>query len=167
MTAATGGKLKENSGRSGLSAGHGGIRDWLGRFPLGILQFLFRFCVAAVFWNSGRTKIADWEAAVGLFRDEYQLPLLPPEIAAVLAASVELTCPVLLVIGLFSRLATLPMLAMIVVIQVFVYPEYWLEHLSWASFLLFILTRGPGPLSIDHWVGVWLRRRRAGKESPV
>ena len=125
---------------------------WLERFPLSILQFLFRVTMAAVFWNSGQTKIASWLTTVALFRDEYQVPILPPEVAATLAAAVELTCPILLVLGLATRLATLPMLGMTFVIEVFVYPENWLEHLTWATTLLFILTRGPGPLSLDHFI---------------
>jgi putative oxidoreductase len=131
---------------------------WLERFPLSILQFLFRFCMAAVFWNSGQTKLASWLTTVALFRDEYQVPILPPELAATLAATVELTCPVLLVLGIATRLATLPMLAMTFVIEVFVYPENWLEHLTWATMLLFILTRGPGTISLDHLIAKTLLR---------
>jgi len=135
------------------------FRAALERFPLAILQFLFRFSIAAVFWNSGLTKIQSWQTTVVLFRDEYKVPLLPPEIAATLGASVELTCPVLLVLGLFTRLATLPMLGMTFVIEVFVYPQDWIEHLGWASFLLFILTRGPGPISLDRWLAPLLLGR--------
>jgi putative oxidoreductase len=127
-------------------------RDRLGRFPLAILQLLLRISIAAVFWNSGLTKIASWQTTVVLFRDEYRVPLLPPEIAATLAATVELTCPLLLVLGLASRLAALPMLGMTFVIEAFVYPEDWIEHLTWASLLLFILTRGPGPIALDRWL---------------
>ena len=133
--------------------------EWLERFPLPILQFLFRFTIAGVFWSSGLTKIASWINTVQLFRDEYQVPILPPELAATLAATVELTCPVLLVLGFATRLATLPMLGMTLVIEVFVYPEFWLEHLTWATTLLFILTKGPGPISIDHYIAkAYLRR---------
>ena len=128
------------------------IIAWLERFPLSILQFLFRFTVAGVFFNSGLTKIASWINTVQLFRDEYRVPVLPPELAATLAATVELTCPALLVLGLATRLATLPMLGMTLVIQTFVYPEFWLEHLTWATALLFILTKGPGPISVDHFI---------------
>ena len=124
--------------------------DTLGRFPVSILQFLLRLSMASVFWHAGMTKIASWDTTIALFRDEYMVPILPPEIAASLAATVELTCPVLLVLGLATRLATLPMLGMTFVIEVFVYPEQWIEHLMWASILLFILTRGPGALSLDH-----------------
>ena len=131
----------------------------LERFPLALLQLLFRFSIAAVFWNSGLTKLASWQTTVVLFRDEYKVPVLPPELAATLAASVELTCPVLLVLGLASRLATLPMLGMTFVIETFVYPEDWIEHLGWASFLLFILTRGPGPIALDRFIARWFLRR--------
>jgi putative oxidoreductase len=128
------------------------LRAAVERFPLGVLQFLFRLSIAAVFWNSGLTKIASWQSTIVLFRDEYRVPLLPPELAATLGTAVELSCPVLLVLGLATRLATLPMLGMTLVIEVFVYPEDWIEHLTWASLLLFILTRGPGALSLDHLI---------------
>ena len=127
-------------------------RALLERFPFAVLQLLFRICIGAVFWNSGLTKIASWQTTIALFRDEYKVPVLPPELAATLGAAVELTCPVLLVLGLATRLATLPMLGMTFVIEVFVYPEDWIEHLTWASLLLFILTRGPGPISLDRWL---------------
>jgi putative oxidoreductase len=128
----------------------GALVALLERFPLALLQALFRVAIAAVFWNSGLTKIASWQTTIVLFRDEYKVPILSPELAAALAASVELTCPVLLVLGLLTRLATLPMLGMTFVIGVFVYPEDWVEHLGWAASLLFILTRGPGWISLDH-----------------
>jgi putative oxidoreductase len=132
----------------------------LERRPLAPLQFLFRFSIAAVFWNSGMTKLASWQTTIVLFRDEYKVPLLPPELAASLAAAVELTCPVLLVLGLATRLATLPMLGMTFVIEAFVYPEDWIEHLTWAAFLLFILSRGPGPFSLDRLIAPRLLGRR-------
>jgi putative oxidoreductase len=137
-----------------------GARTLLERFPLSVLQLLFRICIAAVFWKSGLTKIASWQTTVVLFRDEYKVPLLPPELAATFGAAVELTCPVLLVLGLATRLATLPMLAMAFVIEVFVYPEDWIEHLTWASLLLFILTRGPGAISVDRWLAPVLLGKR-------
>lgn len=124
----------------------------LGQVPTALFQFLFRVSIAGVFWNSGLTKIASWQMTILLFRDEYQVPILPPELAASLATSVELTCPVLLLLGIATRLATLPMLGMTVVIEAFVYPEAWNEHLIWASMLLFILTRGAGRWSIDHYI---------------
>jgi putative oxidoreductase len=125
------------------------LTDLLGRAPLSALQFLMRLSIGAVFWQSGMTKIASWQTTIVLFRDEYAVPVLPPELAATLATMVELSCPVLLLFGLVTRLATLPMLGMTSVIGVFVYPEQWTEHLMWATILLFILLRGPGALSLD------------------
>ena len=138
------------------------VLDTLGRFPVAILQFLLRFSIASVFWHAGMTKIASWDTTIALFRDEYMVPVLPPELAASLAATVELTCPVLLMLGLATRLATLPMLGMTFVIEVFVYPEQWIEHLMWASILVFILTRGAGVLSVDHFIARRLQRVRQG-----
>jgi len=125
---------------------------WLDRFPLAILQLMMRIGVGAVYWNAGLTKIASWQTTVVLFRDEYRVPLLPPELAAYMATAVELSCPILLFLGLAARLATLPMLAQAMVIQIFVYPEDWIEHLTWASMLLVILTRGPGAISLDRFL---------------
>jgi putative oxidoreductase len=98
--------------------------------------------------------------AVQLFRDEYQVPLLPPALAATIATTFELTCPVLLALGLATRLGTLPLLGMTMVIQLFVYPQSWPEHLTWAALLLLILTRGPGPISLDHLIGRYLLGRK-------
>lgn len=132
----------------------------LERFPLSILQFLFRFSIAYTFWNAGIVKIQSWQPTVALFANEYRVPILPPELAATLAAAVELTCPVLLVFGLATRLATLPMLGMTIVIQTFVYPDLWHIHLLWATILLFILTRGPGAISLDQFIAKALLRQR-------
>jgi putative oxidoreductase len=132
----------------------------LDRFPLSILQLMFRIAIAAVFWSSGLTKIASWDTTIALFRDEYMVPLLPPEIAAVMSATFELSCSALIVAGLATRLATLPLLGMTFVIEVFVYPEYWAMHLMWASILLFLLTNGPGVLSLDHYLKRVLKRNR-------
>ena len=131
----------------------------LDRFPLSILQLMFRIAIAAVFWSSGLTKIASWDTTIALFRDEYMVPLLPPEIAAVMSATFELSCSALIVVGLATRLATLPLLGMTFVIEVFVYPEYWTMHLMWTSILLFLLTKGPGVFSVDHYAGRLLRAK--------
>lgn len=123
---------------------------WLARFPLPILQLAMRVGVGAVFFKAGLLKDRSPEFAILLFRDEYQVPLLAPEVAARLAMVNELTIPVLLFLGLATRLATLPLLGMILVIQLFVYPGAWTDHLLWGSILVFLLTRGPGALSLDH-----------------
>lgn len=116
-----------------------------------------RLGIAAVFFNSGRIKINSWEFTVLLFRDEYQVPVLDPVLAAQIATAVELSVPVLLAIGLATRFSTLPLLGMVAVIQIFVYPTAWSEHLMWSSILLFLLTRGPGTLSIDHFISKFAR----------
>jgi putative oxidoreductase len=121
----------------------------LGRFPLGLLQLIFRLSIASVFFKSGHSKILSWDTTLLLFANEYHVPVLSPDAAATLSASFELGCSVLIAIGLLTRLATLPLLAMVFVIQTFVYPENWVEHLTWAAMLVFILTRGPGPVSLD------------------
>lgn len=129
-------------------------RAWLGRFPLSLQQLLFRLAVGSVFMKAGLTKIASWTSTVALFRDEYQVPVLSPEIAASLSTTFELGCSTLLILGLGTRLATLPLLGMIAVIQLFVYPNAWAEHLTWASILVTVLTRGAGAASLDRLVGI-------------
>lgn len=126
------------------------LYDRLALMPFDILQLMSRCSLAVIFWRSGQTKIASWPLTVQLFASEYKVPVLPPEIAATLAVTVELTTPVLLVLGLLTRLATLPMIGMALTIQLFVYPENWPDHLTWMTFLLLLLTRGPGRLSLDH-----------------
>jgi putative oxidoreductase len=127
-------------------------RARLHRFPLSILQLGLRVGIGAVFFNSGLLKIRSWEFAVKLFQDEYRVPLFDPIVAARVTAFVELTVPVFLFVGLATRLATLPLLGMVLVIQTFVYPQAWTEHLLWASVLTFLLTRGPGALSVDYLI---------------
>ena len=121
----------------------------MGRVPISLHQLLFRLAVAGVFLRAGLTKMASWEPTVALFREEYKVPVLSPELAAVMASTFEVGCSVLLVVGLATRLATLPLLGMILIIQLFVYPQAWSEHLVWGSILLFLLTRGAGPVSLD------------------
>jgi putative oxidoreductase len=125
-----------------------------GRFPLWVLQVMFRLAVASVFLKAGLNKLASWELTVQLFADEYKVPVLPPEVAARLAATFEIGCSTLLILGLGTRLATLPLLGMILVIQTTVYPNAYAEHLTWASLLLFLLTRGGGPVSLDRVLGL-------------
>ncbi len=134
-------------------------RQWLAGFPLSILQLGMRIGVGAVFFKAGLLKYNSPEFTVLLFRDEYQVPLLAPEVAARLAMVNELTISVLLFLGLATRLATLPLLGMIAVIQTFVYPNAWTDHFMWASALVFLLTRGPGPLSLDHVIARALASR--------
>jgi putative oxidoreductase len=91
---------------------------------------------------------------VQLFADEYQVPILSPEMAAMMSVTFEFGCSILLGLGLATRLATLPLLGMLAVIQTFVYPNAWSDHLTWGSILLFLLTRGGGVLSLDWLLGL-------------
>jgi putative oxidoreductase len=119
-----------------------------------LLALVDRVAIAAIFFLSGRTKVEGFlsvtDGAYTLFREEYKVPLIPPEIAAHIAAYAEHLFPILLVLGLFTRLSALALLGMTAVIQTFVYPDAWPTHLSWAGLLLYLVGRGAGPLSLDH-----------------
>jgi len=121
--------------------------------PMSLLLLVQRLGVAAVFFQSGRTKVEGWftipETTVELFRSEYALPALPPEIAATMAAGAEHLFPVLLVLGLFTRLSAAALLGMTLVIQIFVYPDAWPTHLSWAGLMLPLIALGGGRWSLD------------------
>ena len=122
------------------------------RFPLPLLEFGMRLAVGATFFKSGMNKFQSFDTAVLLFQEEYRLPLLPPEIAAYMGTTVELAAPVLLVLGLWARFGAAALLVMTLTIQFLVYPANWSEHLMWASILAYVLTRGPGALSIDRLI---------------
>ena len=130
----------------------------LGRVPLSVHQLLFRLAIAGVFLRAGLTKIGSWESTVALFADEYKVPVLAPHVAAVLSATFEVGCSALLLLGLGTRLAALPLIGMLTTIQLFVYPQAWSEHLVWGSILLFLLTRGGGAISLDHLIARALGR---------
>lgn len=138
------------------SSGHsvlapvGRLIRWLENIPYALLAVPLRLAVATVFWNSAMTKLANWETAIFLFTEQYKVPLLPPEFAAYTATSIELTAPVLLVLGLLTRPVALVLLGMTSVIEIFVYPQAWPTHIQWAAMLLVLLCRGAGKLSLDH-----------------
>jgi putative oxidoreductase len=122
------------------------------------LALVTRIAIASIFLLSGRTKVDGLltvnDSAVTLFREEYQLPLLPPELAAHLATYAEHLFPLLLIAGMFTRFSALALLGMTAVIQIFVYPDAWPTHLSWAALLLYLIGRGAGRVSIDHWLAL-------------
>ena len=146
------GTLASSSSLRHLLASIGRIIRWLDGVPYSVLALPLRVAAATVFWNSAMTKLASWDTAVALFADEYHVPLLPPELAAYMAATIELTTPMLLVLGLATRPAALVLLAMTTVIEVFVYPQAWPTHIQWAAMLLVLLCRGPGKFSLDHLI---------------
>jgi putative oxidoreductase len=123
-----------------------------------LLALVDRIAIGAIFFLSGRTKVEGFlsvtDGAYTLFREEYKVPLIPPEIAAHIAAYAEHLFPILLVLGLFTRLSALALLGMTAVIQIFVYPDAWPTHLSWAGLLLYLVGRGAGPLSLDHVLSI-------------
>lgn len=122
------------------------------------LVLVARLSIAAIFFMSGQTKVSGFltitPSTYELFRTEYALPLISPELAAHLAAYSEHVFPALLVVGLFTRASALALLGMTFVIEVFVYPDAWPTHLSWAGLLLLIIARGAGKLSLDRRLGI-------------
>ena len=139
------------------------------RIPDSLIGALGRFSIAAVFWKSGQTKIQGFsidiingdfhmglphlsDSALTLFRDEYRLPLIPPELAAPAAAFAEHFFAILILVGLATRFSALALLAMTLIIEIFVYPDAYPLHGVWATVLLYLMTKGPGRVSLDHWL---------------
>jgi putative oxidoreductase len=148
-----------------------GVIEWaivaMRAIPYWLVAFLGRFSIAAVFWKSGQTKVENFaidlvsgtfhlgvprlsDSAVLLFKEEYRLPLLSPELGATLAALAEHIFPVLLLFGFATRFSALGLLVMTAVIEIFVYPDAYPTHGTWAAILLFLMVYGPGRLSLDH-----------------
>ena len=139
------------------------------KIPHSLIAFIARFSIAAVFWKSGQTKVEGlaidlidgtlqlgWphlaDSTIPLFQSEYHVPLLSPEIAAHMSAFAEHFFPVLILIGFATRFSALALLGMTLVIEVFVYPDAYPTHGTWAAVLLYLMATGPGKLSIDHLI---------------
>jgi putative oxidoreductase len=139
------------------------------KIPHSLIAFIARFSIAAVFWKSGQTKVEGlaidlldgtfqlgWprlaDSTIPLFQSEYHVPLLAPEVAAHMAAFAEHFFPVLILIGFATRFSALALLGMTLVIEVFVYPDAYPTHGTWAAVLLYLMATGPGKLSIDHLI---------------
>ncbi|KAA5844017.1 DoxX family protein [Pseudomonas chlororaphis] len=152
-----------------LTHGVNRLIQLLERIPHSLIAFLARFSIAAVFWKSGQTKIEGLaidlfsgtfelgmprlaDSTIPLFQSEYQVPLLSPELAAHLAAFAEHLFPLLLLVGFATRFSALALLGMTLTIQLFVYPDAYPTHGTWAAVLLYLMARGPGKLSIDHLI---------------
>ncbi|MCH9764929.1 MAG: DoxX family protein [Alphaproteobacteria bacterium] len=147
----------ETSQRSGLSAAFTMLNGLFERIPYSAVALLARGIIGLVFWNSGRTKVEGFsirDATFALFENEYKVPLIPSDIAAYMATFAEHAFPILLWVGLASRLSAAALLAMTAVIQIFVYPSAYVTHGLWAVALLIIIIRGPGCISLDHWLGL-------------
>jgi putative oxidoreductase len=121
--------------------------------PDSLISLIARLAVGGVFWRSGQTKIEGFhikDSTFFLFREEYMVPLLPPDFAAYLTTISENVLSILLIVGLASRLSAAWLLAMTTIIQIFVYPSGWPDHTLWATALLVVISRGPGVVSLDH-----------------
>ena len=135
-----------------------GVLRWLDAVPYTLLAIPLRLAVATVFWNSAMAHLANWQTTLYLFANDYKVPLLPPDLAAYMAVSIEVATPVLLVLGLLTRPAALVLLGMTTVIEVFVYPQAWPTHVQWAAMMLVLLCRGPGKLSLDYLFRGWIEK---------
>lgn len=152
--------------RGPLSAALDAAHRAMSAVPQSLIALIARVAIAAVFWKSGQTKVEGFaldlvdgtfqfglphlnDSALFLFENEYALPLLPPATAALLAATAEHVFPILLLAGLATRFAALALLGMTLVIQLFVYPDAWPTHGTWAAVLLYLIAAGPGRMSLD------------------
>ncbi|QLG91664.1 DoxX family protein [Pseudomonas yamanorum] len=139
------------------------------KIPYSLIAFVARFSIAAVFWKSGQTKVEGFavdlingtfelgvprlaNSTLPLFRSEYHVPLLSPEVAAHMAAFAEHFFPILILVGFATRFSALALLGMTLTIQLFVYPDAYPTHGTWIALLLLLMAKGPGRLSIDHWI---------------
>ncbi|MCX7147847.1 MAG: DoxX family protein [Rhodocyclales bacterium] len=141
----------------------------LARIPDSLIALIGRFSIAAVFWKSGQTKVQGFaidivsgefqfgvprlsDSVVALFRDEYHLPLVPPELVAPMAAFAEHLFPLLILVGLATRFSAVALLVMTLTIQLLVYPDAYPTHGVWATVLLILIAKGPGVFSVDHLI---------------
>jgi len=137
----------------------------LSRLPLAVLDVLLRGSIFIIFWKSVQTKIsgmsffgqdfAFWNLSSStffLFELEYDLPILPYELAAYMGTFAEFFLSILIFLGLFTRLAAIGLLTITLTIQIFVYPEAWALHLGWAAMLLTIIKYGSNVISLDYWL---------------
>ncbi|MGY2375904.1 DoxX family protein [Pseudomonas sp. SDO524_S393] len=145
------------------------IIQYFEQIPYSLIAFIARFSIAAVFWKSGQTKVEGFAidlisgtfqfgeprlaaSTLPLFRSEYHVPLLSPEVAAHMAAFAEHFFPALILLGLATRFSALALIGMTLTIQLFVYPEAYPTHGTWIAILLLLVAKGPGSLSIDHLI---------------
>ena len=144
------------------------LTEWLERgrrlaesIPYSVVALVARISVASVFWRSAQTKVDETlqlkSSAFYLFREEYKVPIVPPDVAAYLATYQELIGSVLLVVGLATRLTALAFVGMVAVIQTFVFPDGWPNHILWFALLFLLVARGPGAISLDHLI--WRRMK--------
>jgi putative oxidoreductase len=125
----------------------------LNAVPYDVIAVICRAATFSVFIRSGTQKLSDWSATVALFQNEYHTPVLPPVVAAYTATTLELCCSSLILVGLLTRVSTLLLLGMTATIQIFIYPDAWPTHIQWLAFMIVLILRGPGRLSLDALIG--------------
>lgn len=137
---------------------YGRATQLLDRIPANLILFVARIGIAAIFFLSGRTKVDGilhiTDSTYALFENEYSGVPLPSHLAAHLATYQEHLWPILLVLGLFTRVGALGLLGMTATIEIFVYPDAWPTHLGWLAILLPLIARGPGDWSLDRLLGL-------------
>ena len=121
----------------------------LNAIPYSAIALIARAATFSVFFRSGTQKLSDWSSTLLLFQNEYHVPILAPNVAAYLAASLELGGSTLVLIGLFTRASVTALLGMTAVIEIFVYPMAWPDHIQWLAFMFILFARGPGRISLD------------------
>jgi len=125
----------------------------LNAVPYDVIAVICRAATFSVFIRSGTQKLSDWSATLALFQNEYHTPVLPPVAAAYMATTLELGCSTLILLGLLTRVSTLMLLGMTATIQIFIYPDAWPTHIQWLAFMIVLVLRGPGRLSLDALIG--------------
>ena len=136
----------------------GAIIGLFDHIPYWLIALTARIALAQVFWSSAQAHLASWDTTLYMFGDTYQVPLLPPELAAYLAVAMELAMPPLLVLGFATRFAALALFGMTLVIEIFVFPEAWPTHIQWAAMQLVLMGHGAGSLSLDALMKRWFKR---------
>lgn len=151
--------MTDTSVAAGRHSGLAGLivrmNEIMAAIPYWFVALIVRIPIAAVFWRSGQTKVDGWrvsDTAIELFKDEYKLPVIDPTIAAYIATFAEHFFPILLVLGLATRFAALSLLIMTLVIEIFVYPDAWPTHGTWAACFLVLMSQGAGKVSLDHLI---------------
>ncbi len=131
----------------------------LNAVPYSAIALIARVATFSVFIRSGAQKLSDWNSTLLLFQNEYHTPILPPAVAAYTATAMELGCSTLILLGLMTRVSTLLLLGMTATIQLFIYPDAWPTHIQWLAFMIVIVLRGPGAISLDALIGPRLAGR--------
>jgi putative oxidoreductase len=125
----------------------------LNAVPYDVIALICRAATFSVFIRSGTQKLSDWSSTLMLFQNEYHTPVLPPDVAAYAATTLEIGCSSLILLGLLTRVSTLLLLGMTLTIQLFIYPDAWPTHIQWLAFMIVLVLRGPGRVSLDALIG--------------